>query len=180
MKRYLLILLSLLMLFCTAGCQEDTENPDSFASEESHTPQYVIDEVVNRFILTFRGQKRYVLAGLTQGSDGSCTAEIDQCQIKMTSTAQGLHVALQGGSTTEARDRMLDIFATIAKTVDVSCTARQVEDATAYLKEQTGHIGAYRVSNYVKVLGYVPVIATDTVQVDCRMEMLVMHYLPEE
>ena len=180
-KKAVCISLAVLMLLGMVGCGKTPDDqPVSSVPEESHVTQYVADEAINRFIVAFQEQNRYVMAGRTQNRDGSVTAEIDLCRITLKSTKFGLHVALDGGDTIKAQDRMLDIFAVIAMAVDPGCSQGLAKKSIEYLKGCTKDSGNYRVSNYVKVLNYVPLTQTETVKVNCRMEFLIMHYLPEE
>ena len=184
LKRILLIALCLTLLLGIVGCGEDTtETPatttttTTTAQDDDALPQYVVDEQINRFILAFEKQTRYELAGLTQNSDLSCTAYIDTCTLTMRSTQHGLLFSIDGGHTEKERSRMLDIFYSIGQTTDPSCSNSQMDTAVAYLAAQTENVGNYRVSNYVKVLAYIPIVNQDTVKVPCRMEFLATNYL---
>lgn len=185
MKRLLVWMLCLALLLVPAGCGEETpddtpQTSSAAESDESGENQYVVDPLINRFILAFEKQHRYVLAGLVQNTDLSCTAYVDVCKVTMRSSERGLHFTLFGGDTEEVRDRMLDIFYSIAQVTDPSCTDEQAQIAVNYLKSRTETIANHRVSNYVTVNAYVPIVQMDTVQVDCRMEFTATNYLPEE
>lgn len=181
MKRVLLIALCMALLMGTVGCGRDAAEtpsaPTTTTTTTTGTPQYVLDEQINRFILAFKQQQRYVLAGLTQNADRSCTAYIDVCEITMRSTKSGLLFSITGGHSAKDRDRMLDIFYSVGQVTDPSCTNSQMESAVRYLAAQTETVGNYRVSNYVKVAAYVPIINLETVKVPCRMEFLATNYL---
>lgn len=180
MKRFLLIFLCAALLMGVAGCGEEPQTDPIDSPEESYTEQYVADSVINRFILAFNEQERYVLAGMVQNADLSCTAYIDICQVTMVATERGLHFNLTGGNTVEQRNRMLDIFYSIAQVTDPSCTDAQAQAAVDHFKQQTSVVTNHRVSNYVSVNAYVPIVHMDTVQVDCRMEFTATNYLPEK
>ena len=184
LKRILLIALCLTLLLGIVGCGEDTtETPATTTTTTTTTqdddalPQYVVDEQINRFILAFEKQTRYELAGLTQNSDLSCTAYIDTCTLTMRSTQHGLLFSIDGGHTEKERSRMLDIFYSIGQTTDPSCTNSQMESAVRYLAAQNQTPGDYKVSNFVTVVAYVPIVNLETVKVPCRMEFLATNYL---
>jgi hypothetical protein len=119
------------------------------------------------------------MAGMVQEADGSVSAEIDVCTVHLISTKYGVHISLMGGDTIASRDRMLDIFSTITKAADSSCSESQLAVVVDKYKKQTESSSPeLRVSNYMKVLTFVPVINEGTVKVDCRMELLAMKYLP--
>lgn len=184
MKRIALLLLCLAILIGAVGCGDaeptPQDKPTVSVPDESATPQYVVDPLINRFILEFEQQKRYVLAGLSQNSDLSCTGYIDVCQLTMRTTPQGLHFSLTGGDDIKARDRMLDIFYSIAQVADPSCTDSQMNAALTYLEAQTETITNHRVSNYITVNAYVPIVRLETVKVDCRMDFTATNYRPED
>lgn len=178
MKRILALCVCVLMLVGLTACNNNLINPYD-GSEDSTPTRYVMDEALNSFITDFNKQNRYTMAGMVQEADGSVSAEIDVCTVHLISTKYGVHISLMGGDTEASRDRMLDIFATITKAADGSCTDAQLTAVTDRYKQQTeSSSGEYRVSNYVKVLAFVPVINEGTVKVDCRMELLAMKYLP--
>ena len=182
MKRFLLPILCLILLLGAVGCGEDApqNNNPSSSVDESYAEQYVVDPVINRFLIAFKQQKRYTLAGMVQNTDLSCTAYIDVCQVTLRSTQRGLHFTLTGGNTEAQRNRMLDVFYSIAQVTDPSCTDTQMQTALNHFTAQTDPVMNHRVSNDITVNTYVPVIQTDTVQVDCRMEFTATNYLPEE
>ena len=187
MKRILLTILCLILLLSAVGCGTSHTDPDTHTNKpttdlsgESGPNQYVVDPVINRFILAFEKQNRYVLAGLTQNADLSCTAYLDVCQVTMHTTEHGLHFSLTGGDTEAVRNRMLDIFYSIAQVTDTTATNSQMDAAVSYLQAQTETITNHRVSNYVTVNAYVPIVNMDTVRVDCRMDFTATNYRPEE
>jgi len=110
MKRIFLLFLCAALLTGVAGCGDEPQTDPIGTPEESYAEQYVVDPVINRFILAFNKQERYVLAGMVQNADLSCTAYVDICQVTMVATQQGLHFSLTGGNTIEQQNRMLDIF----------------------------------------------------------------------
>jgi len=180
MKRIFLLFLCAALLTGVAGCGDEPQTDPIGTPEESYAEQYVVDPVINRFILAFNKQERYVLAGMVQNADLSCTAYVDICQVTMVATQQGLHFSLTGGNTIEQQNRMLDIFYSIAQVIDPSCTDAQAQTAVDHFKSQTDVVTNHRVSNYVSVNAYVPIVHMDTVQVDCRMEFTATNYLPED
>lgn len=189
MKRILLAVLCLAMLLGMMGCGSDLapQNPHeqpiagtkpsqstttTTLPKETQAPQYVIDQALNQYILDFEKQTRYTLAGLTQNADRSCTATIDAHTITIRSTKNGLHFSITGGDTKEDRDRMLDIFRTLAQVADPACSNNRIESAVIYLKGQKSSIGNHTVSDALTITTYVPIIDNDMVQVPCRMEFI--------
>ena len=178
MKKWIALCLCVMMLVGMTACNNNLVNPYD-ESDESLPTQYVQDEALNRFIVDFNQQGRYKMAGMVQEADGSVSAEIDVCTVHLISTKYGVHISLMGGDTIASRDRMLDIFSTITKAADSSCSESQLAVVVDKYKKQTESSSPeLRVSNYMKVLTFVPVINEGTVKVDCRMELLAMKYLP--
>ena len=185
MKKLLLLLLCVCLLAGAVGCgkspaannPEDALDPD--ISNTGGASQKVLDPLINEFILAFEKQTRYTLAGLTQTGDLSCTATIDLCQVTITSTKYGLHFSLTGGKEDAQRDRMLDVFWSVLQAADDSCSDQQAENAVNYLRASTETITSYKVSQYVTVNSYVPIIKTNGVTVDCRMDFTASNYKPE-
>ena len=183
MKRCLLLLLCVALLLCGMGCreQEPADKNDPVSVPESSGPnQYVVDPVINRFILEFEKQERYVMVGLMQNSDLSCVAYIDMCAITMRATERGLCFSIVGGNTEDLRNRMLDIFYSIAQVVDPSCTNQQAQTAVDYLTASDCVITHYKVSAVVTVDSYVPLASNPTVQVDSRMDFSAIGYKAED
>ena len=190
MKRILLVVLCLAMLWGTAGCGTDLapQNPQEqpiagtrptqsttaapTLPQVTEPPQYLIDQTVNQYVLDFEKQTRYTLAGMSQNADLSCSAYIDVCKVTIRSTQYGLYISLTGGHTKEDRDRMLDVFYTMAQVADPSCSDNRMESALIYLKAQKKAIANHEVSDTITVTTYVPVINDDTVKVPCRMEFI--------
>lgn len=183
MKKLLFVLLCLCLLTGAVGCGKTpaATNPlDPEISETSGPPQYVVDPLINRFILAFNQQTRYTLAGLTQKGNLSCTATIDQCELTLTSTKYGLHFSLTGGREEAQRDRMLDIFWSVAQAADPSCSNQQAQNAVDYCTAATDTVVNHKVSQYVTINSYVPITRTNSVTVDCRMDFTASNYMPEE
>lgn len=183
MKRCVLLMVCVALLLCGTGCREQDPAPQNnpVSTPETSSPnQYVVDSVINRFILEFEKQPRYVMAGLVQNADLSCTAYIDMCEVSMRSTERGLYFSIIGGSTEEMRDRMLDIFYSIAQVTDPSCTDQQAQSAVDHLTASDRVITHYKVSADVTVESYVPLASNPTVQVDSRMDFTALGYGAEE
>lgn len=183
MKRCVLLILCVALLLCGMGCREQDPTPqkDPVSTPETSGPnQYVVDPVINRFILEFEKQERYVMAGLVQNTDLSCVAYIDMCQVTMRATERGLCFSIVGGNTEDLRDRMLDIFYSIAQVVDPSCTDQQAQSAVDHLTASDRVITHYKVSADVTVDSYVPLASNPTVQVDSRMDFTALGYGAEE
>lgn len=183
MKRCVLLLLCVALLLCGVGCREQDpapQNDPTGTPESDGVNQYVVDPVINRFILEFEKQERYVMAGLVQNADLSCVAYVDMCQVTMYSSERGLCFSIVGGTTEDLRDRMLDIFYSIAQVVDPSCTDQQAQTAVDYLTASDRVITHYKVSANVTVDGYVPLASDPTVTVDSRMEFAALGYTAEE
>lgn len=184
MKRMVALLLCAVLLLGLVGCGKDTgEDPaTSTPVEESYPEQYVVDPVVNRFVVAFKKQTRYTLAGLAEDGNRVCSAYIDHYPVTITSTDRGLHFAISGGSTPDQQNRILDIFYSIAQVVDPSCTDAQAQAAVTFLKSRTEIETNYRVCNGVLVNSFVPIteVAAANIHVDCRMDFTALDYLPEK
>lgn len=183
MKKLLLLLLCCALLTGAVGCGKNpaATNPnDPSIPEESGPPQYVVDPMINQFIIDFNQQNRYTLAGLAQKGDLSCTATIDHCQLTITATKHGLYFTLTGGNEEAQRDRMLDVFYSVAQVADPTFTDAQAQTTVDFLKAQTTTVTNRKAGPYVVVNSYVPIIETNNVRVACRMDFTSSYYLSEE
>lgn len=206
MKRAFIIALCLLMLAGVVGCGSQsapqtnptttTVDPTPYPTQTAtgftttttgsgtttqtttKAPQYVLDPVINQYILDFEKQTRFVLAGLHQNRDKSVTAYIDLFEITIRTTPSGLHFSLTGGDTKADRDLMLDIFVSLAQVADPNCSNNRIESAVIFLKGQKKAIANHEVSDALLVSTYVPITDEDTVRVPCRMEFIATKRLP--
>ena len=120
------------------------------------------------------------MAGLMQNTDLSCVAYIDLCQVTMRATERGLCFSIVGGNTEDLRNRMLDIFYSIAQVVDPSCTDQQAQTAVDYLTTSDRVITHYKVSADVTVDSYGPQASSSGVHEDSRMDFSAIGYGAEE
>lgn len=183
MKRCLLLLLCVALLLCGVGCGEQDPTPQKtpVSDPTSNGPkQYATDPAVNRFILDFQKQHRYVMADLTEQVDLSCVAYIDMCHVTIYPSERGLCFSIVGGNTEELRNRMLDIFYSLAQVADPSCTDQQAQAAVDYLTASDSVVTKYKVNDKVIVDNYVPLANVPTVVVDSRMEFTILGYQAEE
>ncbi len=177
MKKLLIFLLCGVLLLSLTACKKNTDQTPY--EEEEYPEMYVADETVNQFILDFRNYTKLIPQDLRRGEQlEEYVFVANDCQFNVVSTAYGLRIAILGGDTQEDLERLLRTFEDVCEAVDSSCTEEQLEGAKAYMKEQTAISGNYRVSNQVKILAYTPLIQTETVKVDCNIELLAMKYLP--
>lgn len=196
MKRVLLILLCLLMLLGMTACNQPEPAP---STETTTTEQneiiayYAHDPVIDRFFVDFIKKHTSYLNPTTilRGADTSeYKAVIDQCNVVLrnvsTEVSVGpttmpmylLRISIEGGSTEESRERMLGVFAMIARLTDSTCTKETTDAAVAHLSAQKSTVADYSVSSNVKVECYVPIVKQHGVP--CRIELLIHNYAPLE
>ncbi len=179
MKKLLIFLLCSVMLLSLCACNKETE-PDTSA-EENFEEGYVGDATVNRFLLDYKQYTGLTPQGLGLGElEGEYTFYCSLCEVRMLPTQYGLRISILGGDSASDLERMLRAFEIICQSADASCTEEQLAGAMEFIDQQTETAGGYRISNYLKILAYTPLVELETVQLDCKIDLLAMNYLPVE
>lgn len=194
MKRFLLILLCLLMLLSATACGGDDvggNTTTTTAEPVDVVGYYAHDPVIDRFFVDYLAKYSGSLDPTTirRGTDtGEYLAVIGQCNVTVRNastqvegedtTMYILRVIIEGGTTVEARDRMMSVFSRVSQVLDNSCSADTINSTIAYLEEQTETVQQYRYCNGVKVEQYVPLV--ESVGVACRIELMAHNYIPLE
>lgn len=202
MKRFLLILLCLLMMVGMVACGEkDTDKPAT-EDEEKGPLVYAVDDVINRFfadfIETYNGQ--YLDTRSIRRAPGSANtkpedltkeylAVINGCNVTLRNatyetendkgeklTMHQLRIIIEGGSTKKSRDILMNTFSLMAPVADPDCTLKEIETAVDKMEKMTS-TGDYRVSTYLQVERYTPIV--EEVGVPCKIEMIALNYVPK-
>lgn len=204
MKRLLALLLCLVMLMSLTACKKNKDYGQytpTTTTGEPQDPSYAIDPLINRFFTDF--VVKYGVESLDVQSirraPGTADTPAEDLTKEYIATINGLTVTLrnasytvnaegqepyetcllritiEGGSTVKSRDRMMQIFAMAARIVDPGCTTDMTDKAIAEMEKMT-ETGSYRVSNYVKVERYTPIV--EEYGVPTKIEMLAMNYVP--
>ena len=203
MKRFLLILLCLLMVVGMAACGKTNNTKPAVDEDEDNGPVvYAADEVINRyfvdFIETYNGQ--YLDLRSIRRAPGTTNAKPEDLTKEYLATINGLNVTLrnatyemendqgemltmyqlriiiEGGTTAKSLDTMLSVFSLMAQVADSECSAATADKAADAIKEMK-ETGEYRVSTYLKVERYTPIVAE--YGVPCKLEMVAYNYAPE-
>ena len=202
MKRFLLILLCLLMMVGMVACGEkDTDKPAT-EDEEKGPLVYAVDDVINRFfadfIETYNGQ--YLDTRSICRAPGSANtkpedltkeylAVINGCNVTLRNatyetendkgeklTMHQLRIIIEGGSTKKSRDILMNTFSLMAPVADPDCTLKEIETAVDKMEKMVS-TGSYRVSTYLQVERYTPIV--EEVGVPCKIEMIALNYVPK-
>lgn len=202
MKRALCLLLCVAMLLSVAACKKKkAEDPAPVTTTESFTPTYAIDPTINRFFTEYIAKygKDAINPQSIRRSPGSPSTKPEDLTKEYIATINGLtvtvrnasytakpegedpyevyllRVIIEGGTTVKSRDTMMQIFSRIARTVDPGCTAEMTDQAIEDMEKMTSS-GEYRVSSYVKVERYTPIV--EEYKIPAKIEMLAMNYAP--
>ena len=210
MKRVLALLLCVVLLTGVTACKknkkQDTTTPTTTTTQQQK-PTYALDPMINRFFTEFiakYGTESLDVQSIRRGPGTESTkpedlikeyiATIDGLTVTVRNAsykieAEGqdpqtvylLRVAIEGGTTEAARDRMLNIFSLVARATDPGCTTAMADAAIEDMKKRTETISAndyYKVSSYVNVLHYTPL--NKQYPAPSRIEIQVMNYVPLE
>ena len=202
MKRFLLILLCLLMMVGMVACGEKDIDKPATEDEEKGPLVYAVDDVINRFfadfIETYNGQ--YLDTRSIRRAPGSANtkpedltkeylAVINGCNVTLRNatyetendkgeklTMHQLRIIIEGGSTKKSRDILMNTFSLMAPVADPDCTLKEIETAVDKMEKMTS-TGDYRVSTYLQVERYTPIV--EEVGVPCKIEMIALNYVPK-
>ena len=203
MKRFLLILLCLLMAVGMAACgDKENDKPATNDEEEQGPVVWAADDVINRFLTDFLEEYngQYLDTRSIRRSPGTADTKVEDLTKEYLATFDGLNVTLrnatyetendkgekltmyqlriiiEGGATVKSRDAMLNTFSLMAAVADEDASATEIENAVEAMEKMTS-TGEYRVSTYLKVERYTPIV--EEVGVPCKIEMVVYNYVPE-
>lgn len=203
MKRFLLILLCLLMVVGMVACGKQETNKPAVDEEEEQGPLiYARDDVINRFftdfIDTYHGlhldpqsirrapgnantkpedlTKEYlaVVNGLNI-TLRNATYEVENDKGVLLTMYQ-LRIIIEGGGTVKSRDTLMNTFSLFAPIADPDCSQREIETAVDKMEKMTGP-GSLPVSTFLKVENYTPIV--EEVGVPCKIEMIALNYVPK-
>ena len=207
MKRFWIIALcALLTLGMTACGNKQTDNgttKTTAADEENKNPVYALDPVINRFFVEFVNKyegKSMDTQSIRRGAGTAdtkpedlikeyeavinghnvilrnATYEIENDKGE-TLTMYQLRLIIQGGTTDKSLETMMTTFRLMAPIADPDCSANDVDKAIDAMKAMTS-TGDYRVSDYLKVERYSPIVKD--YGVPCKIEMVAYNYVPLE
>ena len=202
MKRFLLVLLCLLMVIGMVACGEKEDNKPTADEEEKGTTVYAADDVINRFFTDFieaYNSLHLDLRSIRRGP-GNANTKPEDLTKEYLATINGLNVTLrnathqvendkgekftlhqlriiiEGGTTQKSRDTLMDTFSLIAPIADPDCTLIRTETAVEQMEKMT-KTGSLMVSPYLKVERYTPIV--EDVGVPCKIEMIALNYVPK-
>ena len=202
MKRFLLILLCLLMMVGMVACGEKKTDKPAVEEEEKGSVVYAIDKVINRFFVDFMDEYTglYMDTQSIRRAPGNANtkpedltkeyqAVINGCNVTLrnatyetkndkgeTLTMYQLRIIIEGGSTTKARDSMMKAFSLMAPVADPDCTLKEIEAAVETMEKMT-QTGSVAVSTFLKVERYTPIV--EEVGAPCKIEMIALNYVPK-
>ena len=205
MKRILALLLCLVMLLSITACKKKdgvgSYVPTTTTTGEKTDPAYALDPVINRFFVEFLGKYGTDVMNVQSirrapGTESTPAEDLIKeylCNINglnvtvrnasYTATPEGqepydvylLRISIEGGHTVESRDRMMQVFSLIARSVDTGCSEKLANEAIATMEAMTEG-GEVRVSSFVKVERYTPIVKE--YGVPTKIELVVMNYVP--
>ena len=203
MKRFLLILLCLLMVVGMTACGEkESGKPATNEEDEKGPVVWAADDVINRFLVDFLEEYngQYLDTRSIRRSPGTADTKPEDLSKEYLATFDGLNVTLrnatyktendkgdeltmyqlriiiEGGTTAKSRDTLMSVFSLMAAVADEYVTATEIENAVEAMEKMTS-TGEHRVSTYLKVERYTPIV--EEVGVPCKIEMVAYNYVPE-
>ncbi len=192
MKRVLALLLCAVMVLSLSACkkkdkegQEQTTAPSTTTTTETYNKLYAHNEIINRFFAEYLAKNTDLDTDtIRRGKDQSeYVAVISECDVTITDVSAkeypsgvryAMQIAIEGGVTEKERNAMLAVFAKIAMTVDTSCYQNTVDSAVTTLEAATKP-QEMRVSSFVRVASYSPIIENKEMSIStpCRMVLLI-------
>lgn len=207
MKRLLALTLCVLMLVSVTACNKKAENPPAGtpstmtattttqAEEESSSPHYALDPLVNRFLVDMvqAGAVNPQSIHRSAGTSGMTEEELIKSYeatfnglsitVRNASyeigegeeayTLYRLQVSIAGDYDQRSQEALLSAFSVIVSAM--SCNRTDANAALAVLEEATEAVHDLRVNSNVWVKFYSPII-NDPVSVPCRMDIMAMDY----
>ena len=198
MKRLLLLLLCLLMVLGMTACGKDDGGNDRNTAptdeEDIFIASYAHDPLIDRFFVEFLEKfPSGTLDPLTirRGKDTSeYIAVINTCRVTLrnvstevavgpnTTTMYLLRATIEGGTSVESRDLMMEAFSKITRTLDPKCTTDMVNATVSHLTAQSNTVANYNASSNVKIEAYIPIVEKHGVA--CRIDLVAYNYAPLE
>ena len=203
MKRFLLILLCLLMVVGMVACGKQETNKPAVKEEEEQGPViYARDDVINRFftdfVETYHGlhldpqsirrapgnantkpedlTKEYLATINGQNITlRNATYEVENDKGVLLTMYQ-LRIIIEGDTTEKSRDTLMNTFSLIASIADPDCSQKAIETAVEKMEEMT-HTGSIDISTFLKVENYTPIV--EEFGVPCKIEMIALNYVPK-
>lgn len=202
MKRFLLVLLCLLMVIGMVACGEKEDNKPTADEEEKGATVYAADDVINRFFTDFietYNNLHLDLRSIRRGPGNANTkpedltkeylANINGLNVTLRNatyemendkgeklTMYQLRIIIEGGTTQKSRDTLMDTFGLIAPIADPDCSVKEIETAVEKMEKMTS-TGALRVCSFLQVEHYTPIV--EDVGVPCKIEMIAQNYVPK-
>lgn len=182
MKKILTLLLCGVLVLSLAACggkEPDNTPAPTEPTEDVGTKVYLDDPTINRFINDLYDRSDLQLLGTARGKEeGQYILYANDCEVTASAHQQGLYLDICGGKTEQGLERAISLFRYFAKVADSSANDARLNEAVAKMQPWDAGFSDHRVSNYVKILRYVPLSSEPTVSVDCHIEILLMNYLP--
>ncbi len=171
MKKVLLILLALVLVLGITACDKDN------TEEYSSLYGYSTDPLVDRFAEDYAKGGAIAMEDLTTIAGGkTIAATLDGVSLTVYADGDNLHLILEGGMTTDTRDRMLAVFDSLVAVADPPCTQADRDKTTTHLKEQKKLIMAYKAGGNTTVETYSPAMKDGDVTANYRLTFVVKDY----
>ena len=180
LKRWLLLTLCGLLMFSMAACdsQEDTATQTQPSIEEDYEIAYVSDPTINRFLLTLNERTGIAVPQVSPGdAPNQYLLVLNDCQVTLTPSATGMGVMIMAPHGANSLDMLLGAFTHVVNTADKSCTKEQIENALAFVREQTSASPSYRVCNEVKIVTYLPAVKVGGTETNARLDLVLFNYI---
>lgn len=204
MKRFGLIVLCALLILSMTACgkkQADEGTTTTTTTEENKKPVYALDPVINRFFVEFIDQyegKSLDTRSIRRGAGTANTKPEDLTKeyeavinghnvilrnaTYKTENDKGdvltmyqLRIIIQGGTTEKSLETLMSTFRLIAPIADPDCSAKSIDAAVDAMTAMTSS-GERRVSDYLKVERYTPIVKEHSVP--AKIELIALNYVP--
>lgn len=186
MKKIVLLFLCAALLLTASACKPKKTQSGEIIENSMGTVRPTVNAAVSKFIEDFnasapnpihsytRTEELNVYSGIISEKTVIITDDTDNEENPM------LRLSILGGTTEEDLETSLTIFCEAAKVLDPYATKEQINDAAQHLKAQTTSVYNYRVSGYLFVETYMPILDVGSTKVDCRIDMVANQYFVEE
>ncbi len=186
MKKIVLLLLSVALLLSATACNQKKPDGGEIIENSMGTVRPTVNAAVSRFIEKYNGLSQMTLhncertdalnvySGIAYERTVTITDNTDDAANPT------LHVSIQGGTTEEDQQAMFAVFADAAKALESSVSDKQIADVVQFLMEQTSPVYNQRVSGYLFVETYMPIVDIGTGVVACRIDIVANQYFVEE
>ena len=158
---------------------EDIDTSTEASSENSSIVEttYASDDVVNHFINEFNKYSDFEMSNISKGNIRTkFFAYANDCYIEMINAndaaAECFSISINGGKETTDRTKMLEVAADVIKVLDSSISDDKIAQTITYLEGEQYMVNDYKITDYVLVETYVPIVELSYGKSDCRIDII--------